>query len=1006
MRSWPETLRRRGAERHSNPDCASRRPVASSIERLELRLLMSALPFIDPTHSAGHACGGACPICATSADSAPQWEVAVLDDHEHPDGDVVWSGGGEYEEIDASGGVLSVLPTVSPVAAPPVGPQIGSTVTPAIGAPWPAATDGSAPAGAPSASAGAVPQYQSLPGAAATLYLDFDGHFEAQWGAYDNVTTPSFSLDGDTGSFSSAELTRIEEIWARIAEDFAPFDINVTTVEPPSFANGDGLRVAIGGTSYDWLGVPAGGVGYVGSFTNFLANTVYVFPAQLGGGNARNISEAASHEAGHGFGLDHQSLWSGGALVEQYHPGGSGWAPIMGVSYYQNLTTWNDGTNQFGEGQDDLSVLSGPINGFGYRTDDHGDVFGASSMLSVAGTSIFGGGVIQQTGDADVFRFDAGAGPLTVAIDVARHGANLDVATGLYDAGGQLVQNSAPGGTLDALISTTVSEGTYYLVVQAESDYGRLGQYEIAGTISPLAPDDGGGDTGDGDPGGGGDSGDGGDPGDGGGESGGDGGGDPGGDGGDPGGGDDPGGDGSGDGGGGDPGGDGGGDPAAPEISVWWGDDPIFDGEPDAIDFGTIEVGDESPTVTFTVINDGDATLTLGAPLLTEGFTLVEGLSTSLAPGASDTFTVALDSSVVGEWLGQLGIVSNDPDEALFNFAIAGSVTEDLPRTFWMTHGVNVSFVDADGDIVTARMRGPGSGTLTLTGSDTGDVASIDLSGTTIKSSLLISTRGATTVGDVTVDGSLGRLYGRGASLVGDVVVSGLLKAVRMDHASATHQQTISVGGAGAGRLKLSFTFDTVADLDIESGMAIKRVRVDQWADAAGASDRIVAPSVDQLSAKHDFGADVEVTDVATKRALGRMKVGGWLDGAQVRSAGRIGSVTVGGMRHSSIMAGVDTDGLPDGASDFQAQTTIDRLTVKGFRKTGGAAFIDSDVAAWSIRSARIKDISGNNGGNPFGLALNNYKRMKVDFHEAGASTSEAGTQFVETSGDFEVRLV
>ena len=70
------------------------------------------------------------------------------------------------------------------------------------------------------------------------LYLDFDGHFEAQWGSYSNVTTPVFDRDGDPTTFSDAELESIYDIWSRVVEDFAPFNIDVTTVEPPELAPG------------------------------------------------------------------------------------------------------------------------------------------------------------------------------------------------------------------------------------------------------------------------------------------------------------------------------------------------------------------------------------------------------------------------------------------------------------------------------------------------------------------------------------------------------------------------------------------------------------------------------------------------------------------------------------------------------------------------------------------------------------------------------------------------
>jgi hypothetical protein len=78
----------------------------------------------------------------------------------------------------------------------------------------------------------AIPVLNSLPGAAATLYLDFNGNYDAKWGGYSNITTPVFDKDGGATTFSDAELTAINDIWQRVSEDYAPFKINVTTVEP------------------------------------------------------------------------------------------------------------------------------------------------------------------------------------------------------------------------------------------------------------------------------------------------------------------------------------------------------------------------------------------------------------------------------------------------------------------------------------------------------------------------------------------------------------------------------------------------------------------------------------------------------------------------------------------------------------------------------------------------------------------------------------------------------
>jgi len=147
-----------------------------------------------------------------------------------------------------------------------------------------------------------LPQLSSNSGARVKLFLDFNGNFESAWGSYRNVTTRVFDQDGDATTFSANEISTIREIWARVSEDYAPFNIDVTTIDPGNFANGAAVRLAIGGNYSDWFGQAAGGVAYVGGFTNSASNTGYVFSDALGHGTARYVAEATSHEAGHLFG--------------------------------------------------------------------------------------------------------------------------------------------------------------------------------------------------------------------------------------------------------------------------------------------------------------------------------------------------------------------------------------------------------------------------------------------------------------------------------------------------------------------------------------------------------------------------------------------------------------------------------------------------------------------------------------------------------------------------------
>jgi hypothetical protein len=342
----------------------------------------------------------------------------------------------------------------------------------------------SAPTAAPAAaSIAGLPQLSSKPGAPATIFLDFDGHTEIIWGSYYNAVTKVYDRDGNPNSFSAAEVAAIQEIWARVAEDYAPFNINVTTVQPSSFANKVAVRVAIGGSYSDWFGQPAGGVAYIGGFYNSASNVAYVFEDNLGNGNPKYVAEAASHEAGHTFGLLHQAVWNGSQKVEEYNPGNANWAPIMGVGYYSTRTTWHNGptSNSATQFQDELAILSNSTNGFGYRPDDYGSTTAAASAL--ASGSINVAGQIGRNDDWDVFRFTTSGGALDVALNVAGVGSNLDSVLELLNSAGQTILVSNPASSFGASLATTLASGTYYLAVHSTGGYGNLGTYTLTGAV-------------------------------------------------------------------------------------------------------------------------------------------------------------------------------------------------------------------------------------------------------------------------------------------------------------------------------------------------------------------------------------------------------------------------------------------------------------------------------------------------------------------------------------------
>jgi hypothetical protein len=355
----------------------------------------------------------------------------------------------------------------------------------------PVATEvASGPAAAPLSS---LPQLRSNPGATAKLFLDFDNHFESFWGGYSNVSTPVFDRDGNFGSYSDGELEAIYEIWARVAEDYAPFNIDVTTIDPGHQSNQVVAVIAIGGNWSDWYGSSAGGVAYVGGFYNGASNVGYVFDDALGSGNAKFVAEAASHEAGHLFGLQHQANWENGVRTEWYHSGENGWAPIMGVGYYQPRTTWHDGPRDSSPTalQDDMSILANSNNAFGYRADDVGNTRAAAAVLPVSGSTVNFDGLIGRASDVDVWWFSTSGGAISLQLAGDPYGTNLDGVLELWDLNGSVVATAAPSGSLGASLSISVGAGTYYLVARGMGDYGDVGQYTISGSlpVPPPAPE-------------------------------------------------------------------------------------------------------------------------------------------------------------------------------------------------------------------------------------------------------------------------------------------------------------------------------------------------------------------------------------------------------------------------------------------------------------------------------------------------------------------------------------
>ncbi|MEJ7767629.1 MAG: zinc-dependent metalloprotease [Chitinophagaceae bacterium] len=337
----------------------------------------------------------------------------------------------------------------------------------------------------------------SLPSAPATIYLDFDGEY---------VTGTSWNWNGPINA-KPAGLTNeaISEIFKRVAEDYRPFNLNITT-DPVVYLSAPfdrRIRIIITPTS-SWYG-KAGGVSFVGSFKWGDETPAWIFGTLLNN-NVKYIAEACSHEMGHTLGLQHQSTYNGECKkISEYNTGRGegeiGWAPIMGNSYYKNHTTWHTGSSTMGCNniQNDLEILAGSGNGFGFRPDDHHNDRSTATPIKTTGHNFLVTGLINRPQDADQFKITLNTltnlrlNAIPENVGIGNQGADIDIKVALLNSNADTIGIYNPVNLLGVGIDTTLNHGTYYLSVAATANinhsvYGSLGLYSLSGSLGTNLP--------------------------------------------------------------------------------------------------------------------------------------------------------------------------------------------------------------------------------------------------------------------------------------------------------------------------------------------------------------------------------------------------------------------------------------------------------------------------------------------------------------------------------------
>jgi hypothetical protein len=353
-------------------------------------------------------------------------------------------------------------------------------------------------------------QLHSNPASSTTIFLDFDGGTASGTSWHTSypatpTTQPAWDTGGNAAVFDDAERTAIQTIWQSVAEDYAPFDVDVTTADPgPAKINRSSLADTAYGShvlitpsvgAHDAICGGCGGVAYIDVFDAVSSGggdgygsyqPAWVFPQKLGN-SPKNIAEAASHEVGHNFGLRHD-----GNAAQGYDTGHGAWAPIMGVGYDRAISQWSRGdyataTNQ----EDDVAIIRSVT---GSRPDE------APSIVLDAPAPPAGTAYVGSRTDVDTYLLGTCSGTVSVVADPLASWADLDLQLTILDDLGHVVATHDPASVqtttstasgMGASLTRTLTSGTYYASVDGVGngawstgydDYGSLGSYTLAAT--------------------------------------------------------------------------------------------------------------------------------------------------------------------------------------------------------------------------------------------------------------------------------------------------------------------------------------------------------------------------------------------------------------------------------------------------------------------------------------------------------------------------------------------